>query len=122
MADGVVEISQRLFRIDLVQAVDVGGLAQSRADDRPFPLVVFQVQAQRLNNQQQVGKDDGGIHAQLFRRGDGDFRNQGGILAQLQEGHAGAQIPILLHIAARLAHQPDGGSVNRFETAGLQEA
>ena len=54
-------------------------------DDRPFTLGELEIEAQRLEDQEDVGEQDRGIDAQPLGRGDGHLRRQLGPLAQLQE-------------------------------------
>jgi len=72
----------------------------------------FKGQAHRLERQQQVGKNDGGVDSELFRGGDRDFGGDLGLLADFDKRMVLADVAVLLHVAARLAQKPDWGAVD----------
>ncbi len=70
----------------------------------------------------QVGEDDGGVDAELFRGGDGDFGGDLRLLADFDQGMVLADVAVLLHVAAGLAQKPDGRAIDGFAQAGAQKA
>jgi hypothetical protein len=79
----------------------------------PLARLELEGQAHGFEGQQQVGKDDGRIDAELFSGGDGDFSGQIGLLADFDQRVVLADVAVLLHVAAGLAQKPDGGAVDR---------
>ncbi len=90
--------------------------------DGAFACLELEGQAHGLEGQQKIGKDDGGVHAELFRGGDGDFGGDVGLLADFDQRVVLADVAILLHVAASLAQEPDRRAVNRLAQAGADEA
>ena len=80
---------------------------------RPLAGLKLEVQAHGLQRQQQVGKDDGRVHAQLLGGGDGDLGGQLRLLADFHQGVVLADVAVLLHVAAGLAQKPDRRAVHR---------
>ena len=91
-----------------MRSTSAGG-ADRVVDDRAFALGEFELEAQGLEDQQDVGEEDRGVDPQAFGGGDGDLGGQLGALAELQERDAGADVPVFGHVPAGLPHQPDGG-------------
>ena len=81
----------------------------------------LKIQAHGLERQQQVGKDDRRIHAQLFGGGDGDFGGQVGLLADLHQRVVLADVAVFLHVAPGLAQKPDRGAIHGPAQAGANE-
>ena len=104
------------------QRCDVSGGPHRMMHHRPFAGLKLEVQAHRLQRQQQVGEDDGRIHAQLFGCGDGDLGGQLRLLADFHQRVMLANIAVLLHIAAGLAQKPHWRAVYRPAQAGADEA
>ena len=65
--------------------IDVGGGADGVVNDRAFPLGKLEIEAQGLEDQEDVGEQDRGIDAQALGRGDRHFGRQIGPLAQFEE-------------------------------------
>ena len=97
------------------------GRADRVVDDRPFALGEFEVEAQRLEDQQDVGEEDRGVDAQPLGGGDGDLGGQVGVLAELEERDLRPDLAVFGHVPARLPHQPDRRDVGRLAAAGLEE-
>ena len=76
----------------------------------------------RLERQQQVGEDDGGVDIELLGGGDGDLGGKLGLLADFEQGVMFADRLVLSHIAARLAQKPDRRTIDRAAQAGTDEA
>jgi len=75
-----------------------------------------------LERQQQVGKNDGRIHTELFRGGDGDFGGQFGLLADFNQRVVLAYVAVLLHVSAGLAKEPYGGAIDGAAQTGAHKA
>ena len=91
-------------------------------DARPFAGGEAQLEAHRFDGQQQVGEDDGGIHVQNLDRLQRDGSGQVRALADFEDAVAGADLPVLAQIAARLAHEPYRANVGRSAPARIQKA
>ena len=88
---------------------------------RPLARLKLERQSHRLQRQQQIGKDDRRIHAQLFR---GRNRHLGGnlrLLADLHQRVVLAHVAVLLHVAPRLAQKPDRRAVNGLAQASAHK-
>ena len=99
---------QRVDAFQLQHAVHVRRFADRVVDHRAFALGELQVHAHRLQDRQQVGEDDRGVHAQARHGGTHHLAAQRRVLAQFQEGGLGPHLAVLRHVPARLPHQPDG--------------
>ena len=91
-------------------------------DDGAFAGLELEVEAHGLERQQQVGKDDGGVDAEFFGGGDGDLGGDVGLLADFDQGVVLADVAVLLHVAAGLAQEPDGGAIDGLAQAGADKA
>ena len=89
---------------------------------RPFPGLKLKRQAHRFQRQQQVGKDDGRIHAQLLRGGNRHLGRQLRLLADLHQRVVLADLAVLLHVTARLAQEPHRRAIHRAAQAGAHKA
>src|SRR5262249_32836027 len=116
-ADSLDDVLERGWVGEGSNAVDIGTAADRVVDDGAFTLGEFELEAQGFEDQEDVGKENGGVDPQAFGGGDGDLGGELGTLAELQERDAGAQLPIFRHVAAGLPHQPDGGDVRRLAAA-----
>ena len=93
-------VSQIAGAVGAQRAHILGG-AHRMMHHRPLAGLKLEVQAHRLQRQQQVGKDDGRVHAQLFRGGDGHLGGQLRLLADFHQRVVLAHVAVLLHVAAR---------------------
>ena len=96
------------------QLVNSFGAAQRRVHQRPLAGHKLKIQPHRLQRQQQIGKDDRGVHAQLLRSSNRHLRSQIRTLADLHQGVMFAHLAILRHIPPSLAQEPDRRPVNRL--------
>ena len=113
--------TQCLYVIDFTQAIHVDCRARWIVDNWSLAFVKFKLQAHRLDDQKNVGKDNCRIHSESFGRRYRNLRSQLRRLAQLKKTHARAYVAIFLHVAARLAHQPDRRVRNGFAMARPHE-
>ena len=103
------------------ERIDGFGIAERLVDDGAFALLEFKVEAHAIEREEQVGKDDGGVDAELFRGGDSDFGGKLGAPADFEERMMAADFHVFGHIAAGLAEEPDGGTVDGLAQAGADE-
>src|SRR4030095_1456779 len=90
----------------LAEPIDVGGAAHRPVDDGSVTLGELQADAERLEDEQDVGEDDRGVDPELL---DGHHRHLGGgigRLAELEEPELLADGAILRLVASRLPHEP----------------
>ena len=78
-------------------------------------------QAHDFEREQEVGENDGGVDAENFGGGDGDFGGERGLLADFEQGMLLANGAVLGHVASGLAHEPDGSSIDGLGLAGANE-
>ena len=78
--------------------------------------------AHRLERQQQIGEQDGGVDFDTAHRLQRDFGGQIGRAAQVEQRIALAQRAVFAHVAAGLAHEPDRRRVDRLAPAGFEES
>ena len=120
LLNGAGHISQVLGAVG-AQRADIFGGAHGVVNHRPLAGLEFKGQAHGLQRQQQVGKDDGCVHAQLFSGGDGDLGGQLRLLADLHQRVVLADVAILLHVAAGLAKKPHRRAIHRPAQAGANK-
>jgi hypothetical protein len=94
--------------------------AQRRGQARPLLRELYR-QPHRLERDQQIGEQDRGVEAETPDRLQRHLGGQRGVLAQLQERHALADLAVLGEVAPRLAHHPQRRLRRRFTTTGPQE-
>ena len=109
-----------IFELD--HAVDVGRLADRIVNLRP--LVVRRIRGpcpigSRIGKQ--IGEDDRRIDAEPLDRRAHHFAAALRIAAELEEAHLLADRAVLRHVAAGLAHEPDGRVVDRLAAARAEE-
>ena len=102
--------------------VDVGLAAQRVLDRRTFAVDEVEADAHRLERQQQIGEQNRGVHLDAADRLQRDFGGEIGRAAEVEQRIALAQRAVLAHVAARLAHEPDGRGVDRLAPAGFEES
>ncbi len=81
-----------------------------------------ELESHRLDRQQQIGKNDRGVHIQNLHRLEGDLGRKIRTFTQFQDSVLSSDIPVLLHIAASLTHEPDGPDIGRPAAAGFKKA
>src|SRR5262244_2599017 len=99
----------------------MGSAANRILNHGPISLCVFQSHAHRLEQKQDVGEQDRGIHSQTFDRRHGDLGGQVGAFAKVEELVPCAELPVFLHVASGLTHQPYGGVGALLATAGSEK-
>ena len=97
-----------------------------RAPDRPGDVRALaprelEPDAEWLQHEQDVGEEDGRVHAEALDRLERHLRRRRRRLAQLEEAVARAQRAVLGHVAPRLAHQPDRRERGLLASAGAEE-
>ena len=91
-------------------------------DRRPFALDEVEVEPHRRERNQQIGKQDRGIHVDDVYRLQRDRHRELGRAADIEQRVALPQRAIIGHVAPGLAHEPDGRRVDRLAPAGFQES
>ena len=119
-ADRIIHVGEGLFRRRVAQPVDVPGRPQGPLDHRPG-VAVFEPHAHGLQQEQDVGEQDGGVHLEALHRSDRHLRHQVRGLAQFQEADPGPQVAVMVHVAPRLPHEPDRGVGGPAAAAGGKE-
>ena len=126
-ADGVEHVPQGLLDpgVPLVaegpQGADPGAVAHRGGEDRPVAGREHQLGAHGFERQQDVGEQDGGVHAHQVDRLDGHLGRQLRGLAEGEEVHVLPHRPVLRQIAPGLAHHPHRPPLGRLAPAGAQE-
>jgi hypothetical protein len=120
--DGLEHVAERFSRLEGPEPVDITGLPDRVIDRRPLTLDEIEVEAHRRERHQQIREQDGGVDVDGVHRLQGDRNRKLRLPADLEERVALAKRPVLGHIAARLAHEPDGRGVHRFAPAGAEKS
>jgi hypothetical protein len=90
-------------------------------DHRPLALRELEADAERLGHEQDVGEQDGGVHAELLDRLQ---RHLGGALralAELEEAVTRAQGAVGRQVAPGLTHEPHGRVRRGLAARGAQK-
>ena len=93
-----------------------------RSIDGPFALDEVEGDAHRLERQQQIGKQDGGVHLDAADRLQRDLGGQVGRPTQLQKRVVLAERSIFGHVPAGLPHEPDGRAIDGLAPAGAEKS
>ena len=120
LLNGLADVVQ-IVRVGDGERIDIVGGADGIIDVRAFAGQELQLQAHGLDRQQQVGENDGRVDIQKFHRLQGDLSSQVGPFADLQDTGLGADIPVLLHVASGLPHEPDRPNIGGPAAAGIQK-
>ncbi len=122
LTDGIQHVRQLVARIEAAHAGEVGRGAQRPFDLRAFALDEIERDAHVLERQQQIRKQDRGIHVDPAHRLQRDFGREVGRAADVEQRIAFAQRTVLAHVASSLAHEPDWRGVDRLQTTGFQKS
>ena len=90
-------------------------------DRRAFALHEVELEAHRPERQQQIGEENRGVDVDHVDRLQRDRGGEIRLAADVEQRIALTQRPVLGHVAAGLAHEPDGGGVDRLSSAGSEE-
>ena len=96
-----------VFGLERLHGRDVGLSANRVRDDGTDVGHDVQVDARRTQRHDDVGEQDGCVHAVPAHRLQGDLADQRRVEAGLQHAVVGAQRPVLGQRASSLAHEPD---------------
>ena len=107
--------------VDPAEPRDVALAPHGPADHGPLALRELEPHAERLDDQEDVGKEDRRVHAEPVHGLERDRRGGLRVLAELEEAEALAHGAILGEVAARLAHEPHGRERDGFPARGAQE-
>ena len=120
-AQRVTVEAEPLLGFHIMQTLEVLHRPHWIGELRTDPLVHRQRHPHRRRDHEDIGEDDRGIDPHEI---DGLERHLGGELRRMTHGEEvrrGADRPILGEIATRLAHHPDGRTLDRFTAAGTKE-
>ena len=118
--DGLGKKSGLRLRIKQAQLLDVRGSTHGLRQIWPG-VIQFQLHAHGFGGNQNIRKNDDGVHAEQTKRLQGNFGGQVGSLTNFQKGPIGANSTIFGEVAARLAHHPHRHARKRFSPASAQE-
>ena len=121
LPDRVEHVAERLARLEPADGREVGFGAQRLLDRGPFAGDEIERDAHLLERQQQIGKQNRRVDLDAADRLQRDGGREIGRAADVEQRIALAQLAILAHVAAGLAHEPDRRRVNRLASAGLKE-
>ena len=122
LPDRVQHVRERFTRLEAADAVDVLLDSNRILDRRSLAVDEVEVDAHRLERQQQIGKENRGVDVDSADRLERDFRGEIGRAAQLEQRIAFAERAIFAHVPAGLAHEPDGCGVDGLQTAGSKKS
>jgi len=87
----------------------------------PFARLKLKIQSHGLQGQQQIGKNNRRIDAQLFRGGDSHLGGQLGVLANLHQSVVLPHVAVFLHVAPGLPQKPNRRAIYRLAQAGTDK-
>jgi hypothetical protein len=120
--DRAQDILEILARLDHAQLFDPLAIMDGLEDARPLACCEVERRAHRLEREQDVGEQDGGVHAVRLDRLQGDLGREIRLLADLEQRVFFADLAVLRHVAARLTHEPDRRDVYRLAAAGTEKS
>src|SRR5438132_569277 len=109
------------LHVDRREAPDLCLVAQGAPDEGALAPGELEPDVERLDDQENIGEQDRGIDAQTVDGLERHFRRGLGVPAELEEPEPLAHRTVLRQVAARLAHEPDGGVRHRRAARGAQE-
>ncbi len=120
-AHSLEDVGQVDLGLDRSETFEVGPGAEGHLDHGALPRVDIDARNDRLDRCDDVGEEDGGIHAQATDRLQ---RHLGGNLGSADHVRKGVLLtdgPVLGERSAGLAHEPDGNPARRQSATGGQE-
>jgi hypothetical protein len=121
--DGVHDIAQFDLRVRTAQAVQVRTTADRAREPRSFVFDDAETEPHGVGNRENVGKENRGIQGESGQRLQRDLAGELRGLAQLEKAPGPlAGCPVLRQIASGLAHDPDGGGIDRLPEQRPQQA
>ena len=91
-------------------------------DLRAFALDEVEGQAHRLEREQEVGEQDGGVDLDAPDRLQRDLGGEVWRGTDVQERIPLPERPVLGHVTTGLPHEPDRGGIHRLAPAGLEKS
>ena len=122
LPDRVQDMRERFTRLETPDAVDVLLAANRVFDCGSFAADEVEPDAHGLEREQEIGEQYGGVHLDAAYRLERDFGGEIGRAAQVEQRISFAQRAIFAHVAAGLAHEPDGCRVDRLQTARAKKS
>ncbi len=119
-ADGLKYVVEAFFGVDDAEFFDGFTRAYGLVNDGSFAFGKGERRAHGLEREEDVGEEDGGVHAETkgLQR---DLEGELGSAAQFEERVFFAKCAVLGHVSACLAHEPHGGDVCFFAAASAQK-
>ena len=122
LVDRFEHVAELGARLEAADAREIRLASERRLDRRPLAAHEIERDAERRERQQQVGEQNRGVDVDAPHRLQRHFRRQFRRPTEIEQRIALAQRPVLAHVAARLAHEPDWSRVDRLPSAGCQES
>jgi hypothetical protein len=122
LPDGIQHIAERLTRVESSDARQVGLVTQGLIDRRPFTRHEVEGNPHWLERDQQIRKENRGVHVDPFDRLERDFGGEIGCSTNIEDAVPFAKAAVLGHVPAGLPHEPDRRRVNGFPPAGFEES
>ena len=120
--DGLHDMRKRLARLEELQPVDVRRRFDRPLDLRAFALHEVEGESHRFERQQQIGKQNRGIHLDAPHRLQRHFGGELRRAADLEQRVLLADGAVLRHVAAGLAHEPDRRHIDGLPPARFEES
>ena len=120
-AHGLEDRADARLDVDRLEPRHVGLRAHRAMDDRPFARGELEPHAEGLDEQQDVGEEDGRVDTQASHRLQRDLGRRLRIAAQLEKAVARAHRAVLGQVATGLPHEPHRGDRRRLTSGGAQQ-
>ena len=120
LANGVAEEFRFDFGIEFRERFDLFGGAHGRMHDRSG-VAEFDGRAHGFGDDENIGEDDDGVHAEAAMRLQRDFGGEIGRLGDFEEAVLLADGAVFGQVASRLAHHPHRHARDGLVAAGTQE-
>ena len=118
--DGLGHESSILLGIENPQRLHLADFTDGMSDHRAG-VGQLHFDAHGFGGNQDVRKNDDGIHAHRAKRLQGNLHGQFRRLADFEKSVFLTHGPIIRQVAPSLAHHPDGNTLDGFRTAGAKE-
>ena len=114
LSDRGENVRQGLPRLESSDRREVGFGAQRFFDLRSFALKKIEGDAHRFERQEQIGKENRGVHVDAAHRLQRDRSREVRCTTNIEQGIPLAELAVLAHVAAGLPHEPNGSGVYRL--------
>ena len=120
--DRFEHVRQRFTRLEAAQPIHVAGAPDRMRNRGSFALDEIEIEPHRGEGNQKVREQDCGVDVDDVHGLQRDRHREFGRSADVEQGVALPQGPVVGHVTPGLAHEPDRRHVNRLPPAGLQES